>query len=58
MNIPHDWQDPKWDEYDRVHNWRNYASEELQLIWQSFTDKQKQVIASCFNDAADTEVWD
>ena len=58
MEIPKDWQNPKWTEYDKVHNWRNYASDELKNIWHTFTDEQKQVIAKALDDMADREEWD
>jgi len=58
MNVPTDWQSPKWVECDRVHNWRNYASEDLKLVWCSFTDEQKQIISECLQDCADREEWD
>lgn len=29
--------DPKWDEYQRVHNWRRYVPGELVPLWEHLT---------------------
>lgn len=53
-----DWQDPQWQEGGKVHNWHNYASDEMQRIWNTFTDEQKQVISLTLNEIADNEYWE
>ena len=58
MNTPDDYKDPRWDEYDKVHCWRNYVSEDLIAIWDEFTDDQKSIIATDFQAIADNEDWD
>lgn len=58
MNLPPDWEDPQWHVRDKIHNWRNYASIDLIHEWESFTDYQKQIIASSLNDAACAEEWE
>lgn len=55
---PHDYKNPEWDNANRVHNWRNYISEELRDCWQSFGDTQKAMIARNADDAAGREHWD
>lgn len=57
-NLPSDWENPKWDEYDKIHGWRNYASDEIKLEWGNFTDHQKKILAMSFNDTASNEHWD
>jgi hypothetical protein len=57
-STPSDYAAPKWDEDDRVHNWRNYISERLREMWESFTDGQKAAIAESAQEAADREEWD
>jgi hypothetical protein len=55
---PTDYLDPKWGKYDRLHNWRNYVSEEVQAAWQTFTDIQKAMIARQCEQQAHAEDWD
>lgn len=55
---PSDWDNPQWDVEDKVHNWRNYASEGLQREWQGFTGRQKIIISSNLDYIAATEHWD
>ncbi len=57
-DTPSDWQSPEWDEEDKVHNWRNYISEEVQEMWDTFTDVQKQALARQAQSEADNEDWD
>lgn len=53
-----DWKDPAWETGGKVHNWHNYASEEMKRIWNTFTDDQKQVIALTLNEIAENEEWE
>ena len=55
---PDDWESPKWDEKDRVHNWRNYASDAVRDNWNSFTVKQKVIISRMLQDIANNEEWE
>lgn len=55
---PADWKDPKWAEQHRVHNWRNYISDELRAMWQTFPDEQKRAIAKSAEERASHEEWD
>lgn len=50
--------DPRWDKAGRIHDWRNYATEELKAIWHTFTIKQKQVIYHLLNELASREEYD
>ena len=58
FNPPADWHEPKWQNEDRVHNWRNYASEGIIREWPFFTGKQKIIISSMLDDIAGQEHWD
>ena len=49
---------PKFEDAERVHDWRNYVSENLRAIWGTFTDDQKYIIAESFDRIADREEWD
>jgi hypothetical protein len=57
FNPPRDWESPKWDEYEKVHGWRNYVSEALQTEWPGFTGRQKIMLSSAFEEIADGEHW-
>jgi len=53
------WYDkPDWDNAERIHDWRNYADEELRQIWSTFTLEQKRIIAELLEKQADREEWD
>lgn len=56
--IPKDYSNPDWEEYDLVHNWRNHIPEEVKDIWHTFTNHQKQILAMCAAQSADNEDWD
>lgn len=55
---PKDYKNPHWEVYDRVHGWRNYISEELAKIWDTFSDSQKKIIAENADRLAMLEDWD
>lgn len=55
---PQDYKNPDWKKIDRVHNWRNYISMELQSMWNTFTDDQKAAIARSAEESADMEEWE
>jgi len=48
---------PTWNPR-KVHDWRNYISVEVRLIWNTFTDEQKQALARQADDIASAEHWD
>lgn len=50
--------DPDWSGAGRVHDWRNYISDELQAIWQTFSEEQKRLIAESAEVHANNEDWD
>jgi hypothetical protein len=56
--IPADYQNPMWSEQGRVHNWRNYISDKLKAMWDTFTDEQKAAIAESADESAMREEWD
>jgi len=53
-----DWQKPSWNEGGNVHNWHNYATPALEIIWETFTDQQKKVIAAVLDNNASNEIWE
>jgi hypothetical protein len=52
------YQSPDWDEEDRVHNWRNYVSDELRAMWGTFTPEQRSAIGRSAEEQASREEWD
>lgn len=58
FNPPKDFENPQWNKAEKVHDWKNYISEELQSIWDSFTVVQKSVIAKNAQEQASCEDWD
>jgi hypothetical protein len=52
--------DPSWEkcDFDKVHEWRRYVSDEVQKIWHTFTPSQKAVLALQAQDQASQEEWE
>ena len=57
-DLPQDYDQPKWNHYNRVHNWRNHITPEIQRIWDTFNDEQKRAIACMAQCNADCEEWE
>lgn len=53
-----DWKSPNWEHVGRIHDWRNYIDEEVQSMWDTFTDDQKQALQRQAQEEADCELWD
>ncbi len=49
---------PKWSEAGRVHDWRNYATDEIKRIWDSFSTEQKHAIVEMLDERASNENWE
>ena len=60
MRTPTDHLQPNWAEYVfRIpHEWRNYISNELADMWDTFTPLQKAALARQAQSQADNEEWD
>lgn len=57
-STPKDWKAPEWDKAGRVHEWKYYISNEVQAMWHTFTDVQKQALARQAEENAAREEWD
>jgi len=57
-DAPMDYENPDWDDAGRVHDWRNYASNDLRAAWTEFSVRHRAIIAASLQDAADREEWD
>jgi hypothetical protein len=49
---------PEWEKATKVHDWRNYASEEIQRLWPTFNEEQKMAIVEMLDELAGQELWD
>jgi hypothetical protein len=49
---------PKWDKAGRVHDWRNYVSENVRALWHTFTEEQKYALVEQADNQASYEDWD
>lgn len=50
--------DPQWEKAGRVHDWRNYVSEELQRLWPGLDPELRLVLARSADEPAGREDWD
>ena len=57
-DLPRDYLNPEWDVYQKTHGWRNYISDELMEMWDTFTPEQKAAIARNAADRASREEWE
>lgn len=58
MYTPEDFLDPKWESATRVHEWKNYISDEVRDMWGEFTGRQRAALARQAQVEADSEIWD
>ena len=49
---------PQWSKADRVHDWRNYISDHVRAMWDTFTDEQKFALVEMANERAGWEIWE
>jgi hypothetical protein len=56
--VVEEWNIPDWNGGGKVHNWRNYISEELREMWSTFSLKQKEALFNNAKDVANGEEWD
>ena len=57
-SVPSDFATPDWKAAHQKFDWRNYISEPLRGIWDSFTLLQKAVIAASAEESASGEDWE
>ena len=51
--------DPQpWDEGGKVHNWRNYVTDDVRAIWHTFNPEQKVALARMADTFAGREEWE
>lgn len=50
--------EPNWDEYDRVHNWRNYIPKALREHWHELSEDARLVAFYMAESRASSEDWE
>lgn len=53
-----DYLKPDWENTSRVHDWRNYITDQMKSQWDKFSSEQKRMIAEMADEAASGEQWD
>lgn len=53
-----DWEHPNWNNLSKTHDWKNYVSDKVIEIWDTFNNEQKQVLSENYNEMANKEEWD
>jgi hypothetical protein len=48
---------PEWRSATKVHDWRNYATEEIRRLWPTFTIEQRLALVEMFDRSASDERW-
>lgn len=50
--------DPKWGQTTRVHDWRNYVSDRIKELWDTFSREQRAALIEQADEFASREEWD
>jgi nucleoside recognition membrane protein YjiH len=58
VKAPKDYLEPQWNAKNRIYEWKNYIPKEQQVIWNTFSDRQKAVLAKEADKKAMMESWD
>ena len=58
MSRDHGFLAPDWGAAEEVHDWRNYVSDEVRAIWDTFTPEQRIILGRMFDEMGGREEWD
>jgi len=58
QETPKDYLQPNWNATNRIYEWKNYIPKVQQEIWNTFSDRQKSLLAKEANKKAMNESWD
>lgn len=58
IGAPEDSLYPDFDSADKVHDWKNYASDALKEHWIDMPSGYRILIAACLQNIADQEHWE
>lgn len=56
--VPENYENPAWEDAGRVHDWLNYASNDIRAIWPELPMRHRAIIAASLQETADSEEWD
>lgn len=56
--VPRDYEAPNWLGKNRVYEWKNYISAEIQALWNTLTQVQKVELSKEANYKALSESWE
>lgn len=51
---------PEWPKNSVItpHDWMRYVSQDVRLLWSTFTPGQRVALGQCFEEIATFEDWD
>lgn len=56
--VPRDYEAPNWLGKNRLYEWKNYISAEIQQLWDTFSPAQKVELSKAANHKALSESWE
>jgi len=51
-------ENPPWNEWNKIHNWRNYVPDYVQKNWNTMCMETKLVVFAMTSKLANDEEWD
>lgn len=58
MNTPSDHLEPNWGRAGRVHEWKNYISDEIKAMWLTLSPELRAALARQADETAAMEEWE
>lgn len=55
---PDDFENPDWTSAGKVHEWKNYVTQEVQQLWPTFSSELRAALARQSEAMAGLEEWD
>uniref|UniRef100_A0AB39CDG8 RecX-like filament modulator n=1 Tax=Pseudomonas phage RVTF4 TaxID=3236931 RepID=A0AB39CDG8_9VIRU len=52
------WVNPEWEKVGRIHDWRNYVSDEFKRIWDTLDIQVRRLVYLSADQQASNEEWD
>lgn len=53
-----EWINPNWNDAGKIRDWRNHVMENVQNIWHTFSDTQKEELFKQAYELASREEWE
>lgn len=58
VDPPAGWDEPRWDNIPRCHDWRNHVGAELRAEWPSLSLRARILFSATLHEIAMNEEWD